>query len=107
LKAAKRWLKAYAAGTIETLPMLVLVGKDFQCRVWEALLAIPPGKTWSYRDVARAVGSPRAYRAVGQAVGANPLALMIPCHRVIGSSGKLVGFGAGLQLKKELLKHEN
>ena len=85
---------------------LLLEGTDFQKAVWRQLQKIPFGQTASYGDVARAVGSPRAFRAVGNANNKNPIPLIIPCHRVIGSDGKLVGFGGGIWRKHWLLEHE-
>ena len=85
---------------------LLLEGTDFQKAVWRQLQKIPFGQTASYGDVARAVGSPRAFRAVGNANNKNPIPLIIPCHRVIGSDGKLVGFGGGIWRKEWLLEHE-
>ena len=81
-------------------------GTAFQRRVWQALRRIPFGETASYADVARRIGSPRACRAVGQANGANPVPIIVPCHRVIRCSGALGGFGAGLPVKRWLLRHE-
>ncbi len=81
-------------------------GTPFQRRVWEELRRIPFGTTISYGELARRLGKPRAARAVGQAVGANPIPIIIPCHRVIRASGELGGFGAGLEIKKWLLRHE-
>jgi methylated-DNA-[protein]-cysteine S-methyltransferase len=81
-------------------------GTPFQQAVWEALRAIPAGETRSYADIARAVGRPSAVRAVGAANGANPIAIVVPCHRVIGSSGALTGYAGGLPLKKWLLAFE-
>jgi len=81
-------------------------GTDFQRRVWSALREIPYGETRSYAEVARRIGRPRAVRAVGTANGANPLSLVVPCHRVIASGGKLGGYGGGLELKKRLLAME-
>lgn len=81
-------------------------GTAFQKLVWEKLLEIPFGTTASYRDIAHRVGEPRAVRAIGQANGQNPIAIIIPCHRVIGADGKLVGYGAGLWRKQWLLQHE-
>lgn len=72
----------------------------FQKRVWLATLGIPFGKTKTYQEIARAIGKPRAFRAVGQALGMNPVPIIVPCHRVIGSNGDLVGFGGGIKLKK-------
>jgi len=85
---------------------LILEGTDFQKAVWRQLQKIPFGQIASYGDIARAVGSPRAFRAVGNANNKNPIPLIIPCHRVIGSDGKLVGFGGGIWRKAWLLEHE-
>lgn len=82
------------------------VGTPFQLRVWQALTHIPYGTTASYRDIAHAVGSPNATRAVGTAIGANQLALLIPCHRVIRHNGHIGGFGWGIPTKQQLLTHE-
>jgi len=85
---------------------LDLRGTEFQRAVWDALLAIPYGETRSYLDVARAVGNPEAVRAVGMANGANPVPLVVPCHRVIQSGGRIGGYGGGLDLKRRLLAME-
>ena len=85
---------------------LDLRGTDFQLKVLDALLEIPYGETRSYRDVAERIGNPKAVRAVGSANGNNPIALIIPCHRVIGSNGSLTGFGGGLPTKQYLLELE-
>ena len=85
---------------------LELKGTDFQKAVWQQLRKIPFGRTASYGDVARAVNRPKAFRAVGNANNKNPIPLIIPCHRVIGSDGKLVGFGGGIWRKEWLLDHE-
>jgi len=85
---------------------LDLRGTTFQRAVWDALLDIPAGQTRSYGDVARAIGRPTAVRAVAQACGANPVALLVPCHRVIGSDGSLTGYASGLERKHQLLEHE-
>ncbi len=101
-------LKGYFAGKETTFPDkldLSPVGA-FQRRVWEATRLIPYGETRSYQWVARIMGKPLAVRAVGQALGRNPLPIIIPCHRVIASSGKLGGFGGGLEMKKHLLALE-
>jgi len=82
-------------------------GTDFQRRVWKELERIPYGQTCSYADVARSIGSPDAVRAVGAANGRNPIPIVVPCHRVIGSNGNLTGFGGGLPLKKLLLELES
>ena len=81
-------------------------GTPFQRAVWETMLSIPRGATVSYGELARRVGRPGAARAVGQAVGANPIPLLIPCHRVVGADGSLTGFGGGLPLKRALLRQE-
>ncbi|MBV8801296.1 MAG: methylated-DNA--[protein]-cysteine S-methyltransferase [Alphaproteobacteria bacterium] len=85
---------------------LVPAGPEFHKQVWNALLEIPFGETTSYGAIARRVGQANAARAVGVANGANPIALVIPCHRVIGSDGSLTGYGGGLPLKRALLEHE-
>jgi methylated-DNA-[protein]-cysteine S-methyltransferase len=81
-------------------------GASFQRRVWDLLGTIPYGETWSYIDLACRAGSERAARAAGQAVGRNPLAVVLPCHRVVGAGGRLTGFGSGLRLKIALLRIE-
>jgi methylated-DNA-[protein]-cysteine S-methyltransferase len=101
-------LRAYFAGdlrAIEGLPV-VLSGTAFQRAVWAALREIPCGETWSYGDLARRIGNPKAVRAVGLANGANPVAVVVPCHRVIGADGSLAGYGAGVGRKRWLLEHE-
>lgn len=82
-------------------------GTGFQRQVWQALQEIPYGETWSYGELARHIGKPRASRAVGAANGLNPIPIIIPCHRVIGANGKLTGFGGGLQTKSYLLNLES
>ena len=102
------WLEAYFDGTaadIGELP-LDMRGAPFEQRVWMALRTIPPGQTTSYGAIAQALGSPGASRAVGAANGANPVAIIVPCHRVIGSSGSLTGYGGGLDRKTWLIDHE-
>jgi len=86
---------------------LDLEGSDFQKKVWNEILKIPFGKTKTYNDIAKKLGDKEAVRAVGNAVGKNPLAIVIPCHRVIGSDGKLVGYAGGIWRKKWLLNFEN
>jgi methylated-DNA-[protein]-cysteine S-methyltransferase len=81
-------------------------GTEFQRKVWKALTTIPVGETWSYAQLAAAIGKPKAVRAVGLANGANPVPIVIPCHRVIGANGSLTGFGGGLERKRWLLRHE-
>lgn len=107
LSRAERQLEEYFQGKrkIFELP-LRYGGTEFQRQVWEALLAIPYGETVSYQEIARRVGRERAVRAVGTAIGRNPLGIVIPCHRVIGKDGGLHGFGGGLENKKMLLELE-
>jgi methylated-DNA-[protein]-cysteine S-methyltransferase len=104
---AERQLREYFRGkrTEFDLP-LHPKGTPFQLAVWKALAEIPYGQTRSYGDVARAVGRPAAVRAVGLANGRNPLPIVVPCHRVIGANGKLVGYGGGLAVKQALLDRE-
>ena len=85
---------------------LDMQGTDFQRQVWKRLQAIPYGQTASYLDVANALGKPKAVRAVGAANGQNPISIVVPCHRVIGSNGDLIGYGGGLWRKEWLLRHE-
>jgi methylated-DNA-[protein]-cysteine S-methyltransferase len=107
LREAARQLAAYFAGSLRAFRLpLDPQGTDFQKRVWRELQTIPYGELRSYLDVAEAIGAPRAVRAVGAANGANPIPIVVPCHRVIGSSGKLVGYGGGLPLKERLLALE-
>jgi O-6-methylguanine DNA methyltransferase len=104
----RAWLDAYFAGEsadIDDVP-LDARGADFEKRVWAALRAIPAGETTSYGSIAKALGSAGASRAVGAANGANPIAIIVPCHRVIGASGSLTGYGGGLDRKTWLLDHE-
>jgi len=102
-----RQLREYFAGASTGFHLpLDWAGTDFQKRVWRELLEIPCGETRTYAQIAAAVGSPKAVRAVGAANGANPIPIVAPCHRVIGSSGKLVGYGGGLDLKRRLLELE-
>ena len=104
----RAWLDGYFAGLsadISGLP-LDMRGAAFEKRVWGALRAIAPGETTSYGAIAKALGSAGASRAVGAANGANPIAIVVPCHRVIGSSGSLTGYGGGLERKTWLLDHE-
>lgn len=100
-------IKAYLKGTRTEFSLPIkMVGSPFQLQVWEALKTIPYGTTISYLDLARQIGDPNAVRAVASANGANAIALIIPCHRVIGSSQKLVGYAGGLRIKKKLLETE-
>ena len=101
-------LQSYFAGDRKNFELdLVLEGTDFQKKVWTALQEIPYGETISYKKLAETVGSPKGVRAVGAANGANPIPIIIPCHRVIGHDGSLTGFGGGLPLKKQLLELES
>ena len=107
LLEAARQLRAYFAGQLrEFLLPLDIEGTDFQKRVWRQVAAIPYGETRSYLQIAVAIGSPIGVRAVGAANGANPVPIVVPCHRVIGARGKLVGYGGGLAMKKRLLELE-
>jgi O-6-methylguanine DNA methyltransferase len=100
-------LKSYLAGALrEFQSPLDLRGTEFQMRVWQELRAIPYGTTCSYRDIAERIGHPRAYRAVGAANRANPIPVIVPCHRVIGRDGSLTGYGGGLTMKERLLRLE-
>ena len=104
---AIRQLAAYFAGTLREFRLaLAPDGTPFQLSVWRALLEIPYGETVSYGDVARRIGKPDAVRAVGAANGQNPIAIVIPCHRVIGRDGKLTGYGGGIAVKDTLLALE-
>jgi methylated-DNA-[protein]-cysteine S-methyltransferase len=104
---AERQLKAYFAGKQTKFSLtLDFDGTPFQKKVWNALLAIPFGETRSYADIAKKIGKPSATRAVGAANGRNPISIIAPCHRVIGSNGKLTGFAGGLEAKQLLLSLE-
>ena len=109
VSTCKEELDAYFAGKLEkfTIPLEFVRGTDFQRAVWKALQSIPYGETRSYKDIATMIGNPKAVRAVGGANNKNPIGIVIPCHRVIGSSGKLVGYAGGLDKKEMLLKLEN
>lgn len=100
-------LQCYCAGEPQRFDLRYdLHGTVFQKRVWQALLQIPQGETVTYRDIAMQLDMPKGSRAVGSAVGSNPVSLFIPCHRVIGSSGSLTGYAGGLPIKEALLRHE-
>jgi methylated-DNA-[protein]-cysteine S-methyltransferase len=102
-----RQLRLYFAGKLQIFDLpLELLGTEFQKRVWAALVTIPYGETRSYTEIAVQIGAPRAVRAVGAANGRNPIPIIVPCHRVIGASGNLVGFGGGLAWKRMLLDLE-
>ncbi len=107
IEETARQLRAYLRGTRRDFDLpLDMQGTAFQKRVWRYLTTIPYGQTRSYRQVAEAIGAPSAVRAVGSANGANPIPIVVPCHRVIGAGGKLTGYGGGLPLKQKLLELE-
>ncbi len=107
-KAAVQQILEYLDGKRTAFDLaLDLRGTEFQRRVWDELLAIPYGETCTYAELARAIGDPAAARAVGTANGANPIALVVPCHRVVATGGKLGGYGGGLPLKRKLLALEH
>ncbi len=100
-------LSAYFSGRLKTFSLPLLIkGTEFQKRVWNELTRIPYGATISYSDLAKKMGNPNSTRAVGAANGQNPISIIIPCHRVIGKTGKLTGYGGGMPKKKWLLEHE-
>ncbi|MCK7597752.1 methylated-DNA--[protein]-cysteine S-methyltransferase [Microbulbifer sp. CAU 1566] len=102
--AASDQLAAYFAGERQSFDLpLDAAGTPFQQSVWRALCAIPYGETRSYRELAEAIGNPKAVRAVARANGANPLSIVVPCHRVIGADGTLTGYAGGLEMKARLL----
>ena len=104
---AVRWLDAYFAGSEpDETPPLRLRGTAFQQTVWMALLEIPHGKTVTYGALARSLGMPNGARAVGSAVGRNPISIMVPCHRVTGADGSLTGYAGGMDRKRKLLELE-
>ncbi len=108
LKSAVKQLGAYFSGKAQMFDVpLKPVGTDFQEGVWKALRSIKYGKTVSYGDIAKKIGNPKAVRAVGSAIGKNPLSIIVPCHRVIGSNGQLTGFAGGLKTKEYLLNLES
>jgi len=105
--ATRSWLDTYfAGGRPQAVPTIELRGTPFQVAVWEQLRQIPHGTTCTYQDVATAIGRPSAVRAVAGAIGRNPISIIVPCHRVIGSNGSLTGYGGGLDRKKRLLELE-
>ena len=105
---ASTCLEEYFAGNIAAIEALEVAdhGSEFQRKVWRMLRKIPAGDTWSYGQLAKAIGKPSASRAVGLANGANPIAVIVPCHRVIGANGTLTGYGGGITRKQWLLEHE-
>jgi methylated-DNA-[protein]-cysteine S-methyltransferase len=107
IKETKRQLDEYFAGKRKEFDIPTrLEGTEFQKRVWEELRKIPYGKTVTYKDIAEAVGCPKGFRAVGLANNRNPISIIYPCHRVIGSNGSLTGYGGGLDVKEKLLELE-
>ncbi|TNE45483.1 MAG: methylated-DNA--[protein]-cysteine S-methyltransferase [Deltaproteobacteria bacterium] len=107
LRDAREQLLEYLEGKRQQFKLpLAPEGTEFQKQVWQTLEAIPNGTTWSYQDLAKAIHNPKAVRAVGAANGRNPIAIIIPCHRVIGSNGKLTGYAGGMARKEWLLAHE-
>jgi methylated-DNA-[protein]-cysteine S-methyltransferase len=105
---ARRALEAYFQGELQATAKLVTLtnGTAFQRSVWAGLRSIPSGQTMSYGGLAKKIGHPKAMRAVGLANGSNPIAIIVPCHRVIGADGSLTGFGGGIERKRWLLAHE-
>lgn len=102
-------IRHYLDGDLEAIVGVKLAtnGTQFQRLVWQHLLRIPTGVTWSYGELARSIGKPKASRAVGLANGSNPIAIVVPCHRVIGANGNLTGYGGGMERKQWLLAHEH
>lgn len=107
IKETYRQLSEYFAGKRDSFDIPIKTqGTDFQEKVWNALKQIPYGETRSYKDIAIAIGKPKAMRAVGMANNRNPIMIVIPCHRVIGANGQLIGYGGGLDVKEKLLTLE-
>jgi methylated-DNA-[protein]-cysteine S-methyltransferase len=107
LEKTRKQVDEYLAGNRRQFDIpLLMIGTNFQRRVWNELINVPYGSTATYVQIARAIGNEKAVRAVGQANRANPIPMIVPCHRIIGSAGELVGYGGGLSVKKRLLKLE-
>lgn len=107
LPAVRAQLEGYFAGSLKEFDLPIAVaGTPFQQQVWKALATIPYGERWSYRELAEAIGKPKAVRAVGLANGRNPVSIIVPCHRVVGADGSLTGYGGGLPAKQFLLDLE-
>ena len=107
LDKTEKELAEYFAGSRKSFNIpLLLVGTDFQKSVWQALQEIPYGEVVTYMDIAHLIGNPKGVRAVSQAIGSNPLSILIPCHRVVGSNGSLTGYAGGLVAKRYLLELE-
>ena len=108
IKEAHKQIEEYLRGERKSFDLPISAsGTEFQQRVWNALKTIPYGKTVSYKDIAIAIGNEKSCRAVGMANNRNPISIIIPCHRVIGKNGKMVGYGGGIEIKEYLLKLEN
>ena len=108
VSTCKEQLDRYFAGSLKkfSIPLEFVHGTDFQKKVWQALQSIPYGQTRSYQDIAMQIGNPKAVRAVGGANNKNPISIIVPCHRVIGKNGKLVGYAGGVEKKEMLLELE-
>ena len=107
IKATYQQLTEYFAGKRKSFDIPIkLKGTEFQQQVWSALQTIPYGDVWSYKRLAETVGSPKGYRAVGMANNRNPISIIVPCHRVLGIDGKLVGYAGGIDKKRKLLEME-
>lgn len=104
----KRWLADYFEGRFNALktPPLDILGTEFEKRVWKELLELKPGLVVTYAQMAKKLGNPKGARAIGGASARNPIAILIPCHRLVGSNGSLTGYGGGIEKKKWLLEHE-
>ncbi len=108
IQQTKAQLERYFAGKLEAFELsLAPKGTEFQRQVWQALLDVGYGKSCSYGEIAKTIGRPKAVRAVGAANGANPIAIIVPCHRIIGKNGKLTGYAYGLEMKQQLLMLES
>jgi methylated-DNA-[protein]-cysteine S-methyltransferase len=106
-REVREQLDAYFAGKLRRFDLaLAMQGTEFQKLVWEALLLVPYGATTTYGEIAKRIGRPAAVRAVGAANGSNPIPIIVPCHRIIGRSGRLTGYGGGIEIKRWLLLHE-
>jgi O-6-methylguanine DNA methyltransferase len=108
LETVRDWLAAYFRGHVANAgpTPLDLRGTEFERRVWECLLQVPAGTTFTYGGIAERLGTPQGARAVGHAVGSNPVSIIVPCHRIVGAAGQLTGYGGGLDKKQWLLRHE-
>lgn len=109
LKATKLQLRDYFKGTLKAfeVPLKFSAGTAFQQKAWQCLTQIPYGVTWTYQQQAKRLGDAKATRAVGSANGQNPISIIVPCHRVVGADGSLIGYGGGLERKRKLLRHES